>query len=105
MSLSMIAIITLVFSSVVNAASYRLSDNIVGNAFANAFDYEAIQDPTHGRVNYVDGPTARRLNLTYTSANTIILRADHTTRLNSGGPGRNSVRVRSKKAYRTHVAV
>jgi hypothetical protein len=31
-------------------ATYTLSDNIVGNAFYDAFNWEAISDPTHGRV-------------------------------------------------------
>ncbi|KAL0958590.1 hypothetical protein HGRIS_013931 [Hohenbuehelia grisea] len=62
-------------------ATYSLSDNIVGPAFMNAFNYEAIPDPTHGRVNYVDKATAQRLNLTYGSGETFILRADHTTML------------------------
>lgn len=49
--------------------------------------------------------TAQSLNLTYASGNTLILRADHTTKLSASGPGRNSVRIQSNKAYTTHVAV
>jgi hypothetical protein len=32
------------------AAKYTLSDNIVGDGFYSAFDWQAISDPTHGRV-------------------------------------------------------
>ena len=31
-------------------ASYYLSENIVGNGFYRSFDWQAIKDPTHGRV-------------------------------------------------------
>ncbi|KAL0949940.1 hypothetical protein HGRIS_009965 [Hohenbuehelia grisea] len=86
-------------------ASYSLSDNVVGAGFFDAFNFQAIGDPTHGRVNYVDQATARAQNLTFGSGNTFILRADHTTTLSPGGPGRNSVRIRTNKAYTTHVAV
>ncbi|RDB18969.1 putative glycosidase C21B10.07 [Hypsizygus marmoreus] len=87
------------------AARYPLSDNIVGTAFLNTFDFQAIADPTHGRVNYVDQATAQSQNLTFASADSFVLRTDFKTRLNPGGPGRNSVRIRSKKVYTTHVAV
>ncbi|GLB43086.1 putative glycoside hydrolase family 16 protein [Lyophyllum shimeji] len=86
-------------------ATYPLSDNIVGSAFYNNFNFEAIADPTHGRVNYVNQATAQSQNLTFASGNTFILRADFKTTLNPNGPGRNSVRIRSNKAYTTHVAV
>jgi len=84
---------------------YPLSDTIVGSTFYDAFNFEAVADPSHGRVTYVDQPTAQRLNLTFASSDTFILRADSTTMLTASGPGRNSVRIRSKKAYTTHVAV
>nr|2CL2_A Chain A, PUTATIVE LAMINARINASE [Phanerodontia chrysosporium]2W39_A Chain A, PUTATIVE LAMINARINASE [Phanerodontia chrysosporium]2W52_A Chain A, PUTATIVE LAMINARINASE [Phanerodontia chrysosporium] len=86
-------------------ATYHLEDNWVGSAFLSTFTHEAIADPTHGRVNYVDQATALAKNLTYASGDTLILRADHTTTLSPSGPGRNSVRIRSIKTYTTHVAV
>jgi hypothetical protein len=105
------------------ATAYNIVDTISGTGFYNAFEFQAISDPTHGRVyaslcfdlpsislitvtsNYVDQSTAQRLNLTYASGNTFILRADSTTRLSSGGAGRNSVRIRSRKTYNSHTAV
>ncbi|KAJ3553250.1 hypothetical protein NM688_g3716 [Phlebia brevispora] len=108
----------------VHAASYTLSDNYVGSDFLTAFQHQAIPDPTNGRVlvflftvtalafmksiicrNYVDQATALSLNLTYASGDTLIMRADDTTVLSPSGPGRNSVRIQSNKAYTTHVAV
>ena len=87
------------------AATYSLSDSIVGTDFYSQFTFQAIADPTHGRVNYVDEATARAKNLTYANGNTLILRTDFQTVLQSSGPGRDSVRIRSKKTYTTHVAV
>ncbi|KAF8057410.1 endo-beta-glucanase [Lyophyllum atratum] len=99
------ALALLSFASTVLSATYPLSDNIVGSAFLNAFSVQAISDPTHGRVNYVDKATAQSQNLTFSSSNTFILRADFKTTLSAGGPGRNSVRIKSNKVYTTHVAV
>ncbi|KAF4601521.1 hypothetical protein EYR38_006175 [Pleurotus pulmonarius] len=79
------------------AATYNLVDNILGTAFLTTFNFQAISDPTHGRV--------LRLNLTYAAGDTFILRADSKTVLDPNGPGRNSVRIQSKKAYTTHVSV
>lgn len=33
------------------AATYNLVDNILGTAFLTTFNFEAISDPTHGRVS------------------------------------------------------
>ena len=87
------------------ATNYCLTDEFIGKDFLVGFEHEAIDDPTHGRVTYVDEATALKQNLTYAHGNTLVLRADHTTVLNSSGPGRDSVRIRSKKTYTTHVAV
>ncbi|KAK1221539.1 hypothetical protein PQX77_015658 [Marasmius sp. AFHP31] len=87
------------------AASYSQQDNIVGSGFNDAFNYEAISDPTHGRVNYVDGNTARSQNLTFAGSDSFILRADFRTTLNPSGPGRNSVRLASKKTYTSGVMI
>ncbi|KAJ7648634.1 glycoside hydrolase family 16 protein [Mycena polygramma] len=89
--------------STVLGASYSRSENIVGQGFYNAFNFEAIPDPTHGHVNYVNQATAQAQNLTFATANTFILRADSKTV--SSGAGRNSVRIRTNNAYTTHVAV
>lgn len=86
-------------------AVYTLNDNIVGEGFYSSFNFEAIPDPTNGRVTYVDQPTAQMLNLTYATSNTFIMRADDTTVLTPSGPGRNSVRIRSNSQYTQHVVV
>lgn len=105
------------------AAVYQNTENIVGAGFYNSFNFEAIPDPTSGRVrvatallislrthfilprNYVDQATATSANLTFASGDKFVLRADDTTVLDPSGAGRNSVRLQSKNAYSTHVAV
>ncbi|KAF8217156.1 glycoside hydrolase family 16 protein [Mycena galopus ATCC 62051] len=97
------------FASTVSVAlggTYSLSENIVGTGFYNSFNFEAISDPTAGRVNYVDKATAQSLNLTYASDDTFILRADFKTVISdSSATGRDSVRIRTNNAYTTHAAV
>ncbi|KAJ7668207.1 glycoside hydrolase family 16 protein [Mycena rosella] len=87
------------------AAVYQNTENIVGAGFYNSFNFEAIPDPTAGRVNYVDQATATSTNLTFASGDKFVLRADDTTVLDPSSAGRNSVRLQSKNAYSTHVAV
>ncbi|KAG6336431.1 hypothetical protein ID866_2674, partial [Astraeus odoratus] len=99
----------LIFASLLRlafaGAVYTVCDTIEGHGFYDAFNFEAIADPTHGRVNYVDCTTAKKLGLTVATSNSFILRADDKTILSPNGPGRNSVRIRSNKAYTTHVAI
>ncbi|KAF9524554.1 concanavalin A-like lectin/glucanase domain-containing protein [Crepidotus variabilis] len=84
---------------------YALDNNVVGTRFYDFFSFEAINDPTHGRVTYVDESTARKKNLTFVHQDTFILRTDFKTVLTPKDPGRNSVRIKSKQAFRTHVAI
>ncbi|KAH9939823.1 endo-1,3(4)-beta-glucanase-like protein [Amylocystis lapponica] len=87
------------------AGTYTLNQNNVGSSFLDNFTWETFEDPTGGRVNYVDQATALSANLTYTSSDTFIMRVDSTTVLSSSDPGRNSVRIKSNALYNTHVAV
>ncbi|KAJ7138585.1 glycoside hydrolase family 16 protein [Mycena filopes] len=104
---SLLALSVALFSRASQGALYLHHQHIVGQGFYDNFNFEAIPDPTHGRVNYVDEQTARRLKLTsVTPHNSFILRADSTTVIaNASALGRNSVRIRSNEAYSTHVAV
>ena len=120
-------LLTLLCNSSLSLASlYFLSDNVVGPDFYQYFDWEAIPDPTHGRVlvsprlalslsleiteelafrNYVNQATSIKENLTFACQDTFILRTDFLTVLTPDGPGRNSVRIKSKKTFTTHVAM
>ncbi|RDB27908.1 putative glycosidase C21B10.07 [Hypsizygus marmoreus] len=86
-------------------ATYAQTDSHQGSGFLKSFSYQAISDPTHGRVNYVDSATAASQNLTYSSGDHFLLRADFKKVLTASGPGRNSVRLKSNKQYTTSVTV
>ncbi|KAF5350119.1 hypothetical protein D9756_009217 [Leucocoprinus leucothites] len=88
-------------------ATYTISDNVVGSKFFDFFEFEAIPDPTNGRVNYVNETVARSQHLAYAQGphGSFTLRADSKTVLDPNGPGRNSWRIKSKKTYTTHVAI
>ena len=114
--------LVLAFSFFKLASGYSIVDTVVGPDFYNFFAWEAIPDPTHGRVwvrslphsfslfstfcrNYVDQGTSRNLGLTSASSDSFILRADSTSVLDPSGPGRNSVRIKSKNTYTQHLVV
>ncbi|KIY51774.1 glycoside hydrolase family 16 protein [Fistulina hepatica ATCC 64428] len=99
-----VSLLLLVVPSVY-AATYALSETVVGTDFYDAFTFENITDPTDGRVTYVTEATAIAENLTYATDDTFILRTDYTTVLSADGPGRNSVRIKSINQYTEHVAV
>ena len=48
--LATFSVISLAQIPAILGATYTLSDTIVGNAFYDAFSWQAISDPTHGRV-------------------------------------------------------
>ncbi|KAI0638992.1 2 beta-glucan [Trametes polyzona] len=86
-------------------ATYKMKDSFVGQGFLSGFSHQAIPDPTHGRVNYVDQQTALSKNLTFATDNSFIMRADSFSKLDPAGPGRDSVRIQSNAQYTTHVSV
>jgi hypothetical protein len=45
------------------SAHYSLKDQYIGNDFYSGFQWETADDPTHGRVNYVDQDTSINKNL------------------------------------------
>lgn len=86
-------------------ATYQRSSQLAGQSFLDAFTFQAISDPTNGRVTYVDQSTAEADGLVSVANNKLTLRADYTTTLSSSGPGRNSFRIQSNSQYETHVAI
>ncbi|KAF8635427.1 hypothetical protein AX15_000416 [Amanita polypyramis BW_CC] len=97
--------LTLVVSGMALAGTYDQISSTSGNDFLSKFEVQAISDPTHGRVHYVNAQTAARNNLTFASDGHFIMRADHTKYLSPSGPGRDSVRLRSYEQYTTSVMV
>lgn len=53
-----------VFSCALSRASFVLKDTYIGNDFYDQWTWETLNDPTHGRVNYVGLREAQRGNLT-----------------------------------------
>ncbi|KAG1899021.1 2 beta-glucan [Suillus fuscotomentosus] len=88
-----------------SGATYQRSSQLAGQSFLDAFEFQAISDPTHGRVTYVNESTAKADKLVSVANNTLTLRADYTTKLSSSDPGRKSFRIMSNSQYETHVAI
>ncbi|EGN91804.1 glycoside hydrolase family 16 protein [Serpula lacrymans var. lacrymans S7.3] len=78
---------------------YTKKGSFIGSDFLTAFEWDTFDDPTHGRVNYVDQQTALSKNLTIASEGKFIMRADYTDIVISGSRGRDSIRIHSKNAY------
>ena len=95
------ALVSLLFaaSALAQQVQYSLTDAFSGTQFFDAFVWETFNDPTHGRVNYVDISTAIKSNLSYASGSKFIMRADSTSIVPSYARGRDSVRITSKTAY------
>lgn len=108
------------------SAHYSLKDKFIGNDFYGGFQWETFDDPTHGRVNYVDQGTAISKNLSqgaFVSRATLewlrnidncgvaatdtkfFMRADSTNVVPSWARGRDSVRISSWNAYGDSVVV
>jgi len=85
---------------------YSLKDTYVGADFQNNWEWEAIPDPTHGRVNYVTLAQAQALNLTeITDDNSFIMRADLYSTVSPNATGRNSIRIESRAAYGESLSI
>ena len=68
-------------------AEYFFKTKYIGRDFLEHWTWETMDDPTHGRVNYVDQATALQLNLSYGELNSYIhwLPTSHSLRLHSVG--------------------
>ncbi|KZW03327.1 glycoside hydrolase family 16 protein [Exidia glandulosa HHB12029] len=104
-SRSLALALALASPSLTMAASYSVSDTFIGSSFLSGFDFEAISDPTHGRVQYVSQSAAQSANLTSTTSTSFVMRVESKTVLSASGAGRKSVRIQSKKQWTTHVAI
>ena len=54
---------TFIFSPTL-AQTFQLKDQFIGKDFLSGFEWNTFDDPTHGRVNYVDQQTALQKQLT-----------------------------------------
>ncbi|KAF2643159.1 endo-1,3(4)-beta-glucanase-like protein [Massarina eburnea CBS 473.64] len=83
----------------VNSAALTLIDTYDASNWLSKFDVQAIGDPTHGYVNYVDQGTATSQGLIKFQNNQVYMGVDTSSVLDPNGVGRKSVRVQSKTAY------
>ncbi|OJJ76633.1 hypothetical protein ASPBRDRAFT_115571, partial [Aspergillus brasiliensis CBS 101740] len=82
------------------ASSYQLVETWKGEDFLTAFDFYTGADPTNGFVTYANQSYAESSGLVKVNSNgTFYMGVDHTTKLSSNGPGRESVRIASNKYY------
>lgn len=102
---------------------FNIKDTYIGNDFLGAFKWETLDDPTHGRVNFVDQSTALGSNLTWgmlhllsldnttvltrklASKDKFVMRADNTKTVPASARGRDSIRIQSMKSYDDSVMV
>ncbi|GAA5993708.1 hypothetical protein JCM5350_005801 [Sporobolomyces pararoseus] len=78
-----------------NAGPYKLVQDWKGDNFFDGWEFWDQADPTHGSVNYLSQDAAKAANLISTSSDSIIMKVDNTTKLDSG-KFRDSVRIHSK---------
>lgn len=60
-----LAFLLLSLLSSVFGQTFHLKDRFVGHDFLSGFNWETFNDPTGGRVNYIDQATALSKNLSY----------------------------------------
>ncbi|OBZ70659.1 putative glycosidase C21B10.07 [Grifola frondosa] len=87
------------------SAHFVLNDTYIGRAFFQGWKWETLDDPTRGRVNYIDQGTAIRQNLSYATDDKFVMRADDYSVVSQSARGRNSVRISSYKAYDESIIV
>ncbi|KAI0675187.1 concanavalin A-like lectin/glucanase domain-containing protein [Trametes maxima] len=86
-------------------ANFVLTDEFIGRDFLQSWEWTTIDDPTHGRVNYLSMLDSLNENLTYASDDKFIMRADFQKVVPPTARGRDSVRISSYRAYDESVAI
>lgn len=86
--------------------NYFFKTSFMGRDFLQHWTWYIDNDPTHGRVNYIDQATALQHNLSYASDYKFVMRADFENVVNPSDPrGRNSVRIQSVDAYSNAIII
>mgnify|MGYP003387141326 CR=1 FL=1 len=93
------ALISLYITPVLSKSCYDLfSSYNASNGFFDQFEFEVVDDPTHGYVDYVDYNVAIEYGLVnYTDKGQIYIGVDHNDVVSSNARGRKSVRLKSKE--------
>jgi hypothetical protein len=82
-----------------HAQDYKLVEDFSGKDFFNHFEFETIDDPTHGAVDYVRESRARYLGLLSYNETTGQIRIAADSKNKAHGRGRPSVRLKSKTVF------
>ncbi|KAG6862240.1 hypothetical protein C0995_002171 [Termitomyces sp. Mi166 len=102
---TLVTVVLVLTCAQVSLAVYFLQDTYKGHDFFHRWSWETSNDPTHGRVNYVDKYTAKSANLSTATFNKFFMRADSTSVVPPNARGRDSVRIHSNAAYGDSVIV
>ncbi|KAM3075399.1 hypothetical protein ACMFMG_007162 [Clarireedia jacksonii] len=82
--------------------TYNLDTKYEGPEFFNGWDFFTNSDPTHGFVTYLNEDDASSAGILGKNGyGPAYMGVDHTNVLDPAGPGRNSLRITSKKSW-TH---
>lgn len=83
-----------------SSGSYQLHESWQGEKFLDYFEFFTGADPTNGFVTYTNQSYAESTGLIdITSSGSFYMGVDYKTTLSPEGPGRDSVRIESKKYY------
>ncbi|KAF5329983.1 hypothetical protein D9611_010461 [Ephemerocybe angulata] len=97
LTVTLLTYIWLTLASKKPGTKYKLSEEYVGEEFLDLFEFEAIADPTHGRVEYVNSEVAWEEGMIVAEPDSFLLRPDSKTVLSSRG--RKSFRLKSRHQY------
>jgi len=87
------------------SAAYSLIETYDASNWISKFNVQAIPDPTHGFVEYVNAQQAHQLGLLKTQNNQVYMGVDTSSYLDPNGSGRKSVRLQSKTAYNRALVI
>ncbi|KAF7119060.1 hypothetical protein CNMCM5793_008703 [Aspergillus hiratsukae] len=99
---------SLIASSLVSATAlearesqtYQLAESWQGESFIKDWNFFDAADPTNGYVTYVNQSRAEQTGLVkVTPSGSFYMGVDYENTLNPNGPGRESVRIETKKYY------
>ena len=91
---------------VTSGLDYKLSASLSGDAFFPAFEFQTIDDPTHGTVDYVDSDAAWAAGMLNISASgQVRIAADTRETVDDGARGRKSVRLSGLTEYSSGLFV
>ncbi|RHZ72776.1 hypothetical protein CDV55_107209 [Aspergillus turcosus] len=80
--------------------TYQLAESWQGESFISDWNFFAAADPTNGYVTYVNQSRAEQSGLVkVTPSGSFYMGVDYENTLNTNGPGRESVRIETKKYY------